>query len=338
LVDKGVKTRGFSGRVLKTGGTNMKAWMVRTVAAVFCVSFLAAALVSAEEAGPAEPEKKDDEYQKFLEGWKEQVKIQMEAKMREAEYYLASGKKRFEERLYEEAERDFKQALAANGNLVEAREYLARTQRVLGVTPAGERDILEGETARIRARMGFQRANMVQAVADARQLMRDKNYGTALSKLDEARNLAKVLATQIDVSQEMGEINALTDQATVERDKAVKEEEQRKLEDAKRVAEAEHARLKDLQDQRIQRLFEDAKQLFADGRYMAAAKRVEEILKIEPRNREAIAFRARAYEAQVAEDVKWYAKTEEQETAATWHATRVQSIPYYEVQPLYPAD
>jgi len=255
-----------------------------------------------------------------------------------ADYYFESGKKRFGESAYEKAKRDFESALDANPNHAKAREYLGKVRQLLGKTPA--ESVLFRERDQKQVEQGFQQRRMIKATLDARELLREKKYDAALRKLDEGRNIAKVLATYVDVSAEQAEIGALIVKAT----EARKEAKDRAAADASRqaiaFAKGEHERTQDLQQQRIARLFTDAKDLFEETRYLDAIKKCDEILRkdMDPRNEEVIAFRDQCNEKQIAADIVWYEKSKRFETAETWRRTRKEAIPYTDWRPLYPDD
>jgi hypothetical protein len=179
-------------------------------------------------------------------------------------------------------------------------------------------------------------AEMVKTITDARELIKDEQFDDALGKLGAARNAAKVLARDLDVSREVAEINALIEQAEQAREKAEAAAEKARREDALAIAQREKERIQELEDQRIARLFADAKRLFEDTRYLLAANKAEEILKIDPRNEAVKAFRQKCHDKQVEADLAWYEKTKKEETAAMWRAVRKQAIPFYQIEPLYP--
>ncbi len=290
------------------------------------------------KAGEPAAVKGDPKAEEWLKKLKDEQEIRLKDKMLLADHYFKSGKSRFDECLYEDAERDFEKALAANPNHEDAKAFLAKTRRIIGKTGVGEVDILSQEILRKRVQLAYQKAVMLKATSDARQFLVESKYKDALEKLEEARNLSKVLAMNLDVTRERKDVDELTDKAVELSKKADLEAEQRKLEVAKALAAQERGRLDELQSQRVQRLFDDAKQLYANMRYLLAAKKAEEILKMEPRNREVMAFLDKCHESQIAQDLKWYNKTQAVETATTWREARKLSIPFSQVQPLFPED
>ncbi len=307
---------------------------VKLLVAVVCTAVVMG--VPTAFAQGTDAEKEDAQYQEYLEKLREEAEIRWQHKVRMAEHYFKTGKKRYDERRYQDAEEDFERALTANPNHAKAKEYLAKTRRILGKSKTGEADILPREVLDRRVQLGFQKARMLKRTEEAKKLLRKEDFDTALEKLHEARNLAKVLATRVDVSGELGEINSLIDKAAEGRKKASKEAEQRKRGAALALQEEEGQREKTLQDQRVERLFERAKHLYEETRYISAGKMAEEILKIEPRNQEVIGFRDKCHETQVKQDREDYERTNEVETAATWRLMHTLRVPYTRVELLYP--
>ncbi|MFH1730842.1 MAG: hypothetical protein ABIF82_04220 [Planctomycetota bacterium] len=308
--------------------------IAKTLAVAACVAVVLSGLappVLAADATKPNPEAED-----LLKKQLQEREVAEKYKRLLADHYFESGKKRFEERDYENAKRDFESALAANASHAKAKDYLASVRQLLGKTPAEE--VLIGEINQERVEQGYQKARMLNATADARQLLRENNYDAALRRLDEAQNIAKVLATYVDVSAEEAEIGSLIDKASRARDAAKKRAEKEKLEQADRLARSEHERVLNLQRQRITRLIEDAKERSEETRYLDAIKKCDEVLKMDPRNEEVIAFRDQCHDKQIAADIKWYEEDKKFQTADTWRRTRKQAIPYTDWKPLYPDD
>jgi tetratricopeptide (TPR) repeat protein len=313
----------------------MKAVMIKLLLAAMCVSIVLSGSHAMAEDKKVEP---DDAVKAFMERISNDAKIKEEYLQRAAAEYLKSAKKRFDERLFGAAEKDLVKALQLDPRLEGAQTLLAKVRRVLGKTGAGDVDMLSRKQVLEKVKLQYAHADMRKGIREARELLRAGDYSEAISKLEIAQNSGKVLARYIDVSREMGEINLLIDKAQVTKEKARVAAEEKQVASAKALATSEHERLQDLHGQRMTRLFGSAKRLFAETRYLLAAKKCEEILKIDPRNEEVAAFRDKCNDAQVAHDVVSYEKSKKVQTDATWREVRKLAIPYPKVQPLYPAD
>ena len=281
---------------------------------------------------------KKTEYDTLLEKVRADERARREYSMRLADHYYSAALKRFDERRYLEAEQNLLSALEANPKHKKAKDKLAIVRRLVRKDPSGEPNIIDAERTRRLVQLQFALNNVRKAVLDAKQLINAKSYDAALGKLDAARDSGKVLAARIDVSRELAEIKTLYDTAQAARDKATKEEEVKKLEKARAIADSDRVRLLSLYQQRITRLFQDAKRLYDQTRYLLAAAKADEILKIDPRNKEVIAFRDKCYEARVAQELAWYDRTKKRETDEAWRIVRSLAIPFTDVMPLYPDD
>jgi hypothetical protein len=302
---------------------------------IACTGLLLGSLVA---LGPAWAQDNGDDYKDLLEKLRQEAAAKAQYRKQAAERYYQSAKKRYDERRYEDAEKALQSALAANPNHAQARALLDTVRRILGKTVAGERDILKNEAILKRVDVGVAVADLRETVDDAKELLNEDKYDGALEKLEAAQSSAKVLARYVNVSRELSEINALMDRAAAAKKKAAEAARRREREQALELARREEKRLKDLQEQRVERLFSDAKELYQDTRYLLAAKKAEEILKIEPRNAEVQAFRDKCYQMQRAEDVRWYERTKKIETDTTWRQVRKLAIPFSQVDPIYPDD
>ena len=281
---------------------------------------------------------KKTEYDTLLEKVRADERARREYSMRLADHYYNAALKRFDERRYLEAEQNLLSALEANPKHKKAKDKLVIVRRLLRKDPSGEPNIIDLERTRRMVQLQLARRELRKAILDAKQLINAKSYDAALGKLDAARDSGKVLAARIDVSRELAEIKTLYDTAQAARDRATKEEEEKKLEKARAIADSDRVRLLSLYQQRITRLFEDAKRLFDQTRYLLAAAKADEILKIDPRNKEVIAFRDKCYEARVAQELAWYDQTKKRETDEAWRIVRSLSIPFTQVMPVYPDD
>jgi len=314
----------------------MKAMRIQLLVATVCMAVLFSTVPAlAQEAAKTQP---DDEAAKFLKRISEEMRIKEEYQQQVAKNFFESAQKRFNERMYEAAEKDLERALQANPRHEEAQALLRKTRRVLGKTTAGEEDLLSRKQVLERVRLQYTLADMRKTIQDARELLQADNYDGAMSNLELAQNSAKVLTRYIDVSRERGEINTLMDQVHAEREKTRQALEQKQREQADALAKAEHRRESDLHSQRMERLFSDAKQLFEDTRYSLAADKCREILRIDPRNQEVIAFLERCEAADVAEDIESYRKAMRSETDATWRVVRRLAVPYASHEPVLPDD
>lgn len=279
----------------------------------------------------------DDEEaaRKFLERVRAEEEIRRQDRIRTAAYYFESGKKSYEARRFEDAERELEAALAANPQHAEAKKLLEKTQSILGKGEGGD-SMLSRERERELVQLGHQQARMLRAVVNAKQFIRNKDYANALTRLDEARNLAKVLSTRLDVSVPQAEIEQLAAQAGKEQAEAAALAEQRKREQAKEIEMEDSRKDADLQNRRFEALFDRAKANYQDKRYVDALRMAKELLKLDPRNAEVLAFRDMCYSEQTVSDRAEYERNQEVETAATWLQVRTQSIPYTSPYPVYP--
>ncbi len=280
----------------------------------------------------------DAKYRELLERLRKEKEVEKKYKELVAEHYYKVAQQRYDNRLFEEAEENLRAALDANPQHAKARELLMDVRRVLGKTEEGAVKMIDRVMTDKLVQIRYEVENVRRAIREAKQLLGENRFAQAMEKLDVARDSVKVLSMQVDLSRERAEIDSLTEKAQAAKDKAEKEAEQKKRDEALEVARREQERLQGMHQERIDRLFEDAKNLYEQTRYELAAKKAEEILKIDPRNEAVIAFRKKALEAQRAADIAWYQETSAAETDETWRRVRKLAIPFTDVQPRYPDD
>ena len=314
----------------------MRTWIAKLMLMVACLAMLLVTtdLLAQDKTKPGP----GDNYEKLLEEIRKQKRVEEQHDKALADEYFKSGQKRFKERRFQEAEQNLVAALRLRPDHSGARTLLATVRELLGKTTTGDDNIIDRVRKERVVRLHYDYAVMLKAVSDAKDLLKEADYEEALKKLESALDMSKLLSRDLNVRREQAEIKALIENAHTARVKAEEVEKRKRIDAAKSLAEAEGKRLEELQDRRITRLFEDAKELYQQTRYLLAAKKAEEILKMDPRNKEVIAFRAKCHEEQRVEDVAWYDRTKVVETDRTWRVVRTMSIPFTQVPPLYPDD
>lgn len=308
--------------------------MARIVSLATCAVIVLSVVVPHALAADADADKKKAEA--MVQTLLNEERIKEQERKLSAKLFFASGEKLFKARQFEKAEQDFATAVALDPTHAKARKRLSAVRGFLGKGPAHE--MLGTAQAMESVRRELERARMRKAIGDARTQLLQKDYDDAIANLRNAANIARVLATHIDVSRDTAEIESLTAkaQAAAEAQKARKAEESARQ--AKAIVDAEKLRVIRVQRQRVSRLLEDSKNLYQDTRYLDAARKCDEILKLEPRNKEVVAFKDTCVNAQIAVDIKRYEKDKLTETASTWRRTRKEAIPYTDWRPLYPDD
>jgi len=304
------------------------------LAVLLCAALVFGNLVPLALAAEAEGTPKEDEAKSFLEEEIRKAAVKAQHQLLSAERFFQSGKKRFEERNYEKAKEDFASALQLNPNHTQAKRYMENVKKMLGDTP--EQQVLKNVRIEERVRVGRQKAKMLQLIGEGRGLLEEDHYQDAIDKLNEAHNIGRVLATRVDVAREQTEIGALLQEARESKEAAREAKIEKQKAESEAMVKAELERVRDLQDQRVTRLFEDAKSLYDDTRYLDAVRKCDEVMKIEPRHKEAAQFRDQCLDAQTAKDIKRYERDMKDETATTWRRVREQAVPYTDWRPKYP--
>ncbi|MFW6158557.1 MAG: hypothetical protein ACOC8E_04280 [Planctomycetota bacterium] len=276
------------------------------------------------------------EAQKVMEDILKAKRVREQYEQLLAEHIFKGAKKSFEARRYEEAERDLRKVIDLNPTHQEARELLARVREVLQQDEAGGTRILDRARERQRVWETYELARMRRMIDEGRTLLGNDQFGEAESKLRQARNSAEVLAAYRDVRREKTRIQSLMSQLDKERMETRRQAEREKLARARELAERERERLGELREERIERLFGDAKRLFELTRYNLAAKKAAEVLKIDPRNEDVKEFMDQCHQRQVKKRKEWYERTKEVETEKTWREVATLSIPFSGWEPIYP--
>jgi len=116
------------------------------------------------------------------------------------EHLVKSGKTRFYDLEYDLAKTDFENALAINPNHMEAKEYLRKTNMILGVKEGRFDGMIDavGDAANIERELMRHKMNVI--FDSGRNEFDNKDYEKAIDSFSRARDLAKYISPYYDVS------------------------------------------------------------------------------------------------------------------------------------------
>jgi len=282
----------------------------------------------------AKPEKKVEALTD-LERLSRDEKIKQERDQYLTEFYTRKGKECFKELDYDNAKVNLDKALEYNPNNQEAREFLSKTETILGLREGRFHRIID----QVKSQMIVERELAMHEVKvgydDAIGKKNTGDYAGSLDKFEHVRDLIAWVSPYFDTEpyKSLTDTN-LQDTAKL---KAVKEEREKELqrqkaEEAARMREVQN---KEKHEQRIALLLAKGRELLAEARYEEAQSLAESVMKLDPMNGEAKALRDIAFKSGLSTDERKNAKSGKEQTLLSWEETRFSQIPWIEML-IYP--
>jgi len=267
------------------------------------------------ETPPADPEQQ--KAREIIRKEASENRLKDEALAAEAEAKFRAGLNLFQNQLYEEALNAFLEALAKNPDHPEAIAYRDKCRDLLGRPGRDDSDILiktlsEREKAQMDAVATKTQAELEMA---AKLLLRattpsevdklkpvDQQIQEALGDLESAMEKLRQVDSLLTASpmsmirqKEMRlQVQALKAQVKEAQDKLVAQREEKDREDAKKMALERKLTAESIHRERIQRLLQSANFHFGRREFDKARDMADQILRMDPRNPEALDLRTRA--------------------------------------------
>ena len=217
----------------------------------------------------------------------ERLRLRQERASVLAAQYIARGKEAFERADFRGALAQFAEALEADPNSQEARDWLRKSEAILGERGASAAETFREATERERVRRAEALLAAEQAVLDGDNASRAGRYDDALARYREALVILRyhpLLATE-GLSEKIvqGKMDeALSTRDAAARARAAEIEKRAKEEQSRREREEREAR-----ERRVRALFREANVAFVNERYRQAEELLGQILATEPENAEA---------------------------------------------------
>ena len=274
----------------------------------------------------------------LISRYKVEKRVQEDQKHFLAAQHAATGQAHLNNGAYEDARRQFEEALKLDDTNKDAQDGLRKAQSLLGVHKPKFGDLV-GDYARQRAiAVEVQKTELTNMFDAARAQLEKGNFIDAIEGLTRASARGRYLSPNIDVGKIVEDAEALIL-------KAMTQMEQKRVElEAKRrsVAEKEGKELADqrqkLIEERAQALYRQAITLFAERRYKEVEKLCDEILRRDPGNGPAQTLLETAKTAGRKEDIEAALKERRTATEQHWQETQAYCVPYSEVRPYMPRD
>ena len=214
-----------------------------------------------------------------------------------AEHYTKAGIARFNDLEFEAAKAEFEKALQQDPARTDARDYLRKTDAILGIRTAGlAKDLAD----KVRIEQEIARQQMKVAFDAAKALLDKGEYDDAIAKFQRVRDLAQWLAPHMNVEPMKTQAEDCLKKAESGRTARQAREKELERTRAAAVAQAHEQQVRDRQEQRIASLLAKGRTLLAEGRYAEAQTMAESVLELDPANTEARKLRDLAFNAGVA--------------------------------------
>ncbi len=213
--------------------------------------------------------------------------IAQQLKKAEAEHHFKTAQRLFNETKFKEAETELTQAVAADPNYEQAKDLLAKVQRIVSGQPPGIDDFAEATARALRVRIEKAKLDMNNFVAKGQQAIAEKRYDDAIESFKNAMSVISYLEKQTDVTADREKIEALLASAKDRKAEADRVAETAKAKKARE--EMAHMVAKDEERFRNKKveLFTRGWRLIREERYDEAEKVAKMIREIDPEDQSA---------------------------------------------------
>lgn len=256
------------------------------------------------------------------------------------DHFLKSGIALYDQLDYDGAKIDLEKSLRYDPNNRTAKEYLRKTETILGLKEARYQRILEEVKTRTVVERELAREEMKVAFARAQEEMSNEDYASAVDRFERVRELVKWIApyfNEDDLEPYRSQTEQMIVAARAAQVEKTKREEANKRQDAIEAAHMQADYLRERQETRIEMLLKKGRDLLAEERYAEAQSLGERIMELDPGNREALELRDIAFNAGLALARNTNSKKSTEETLLTWEATKHASIPHTSIL-IYPGN
>ena len=255
-----------------------------------------------------------------------------------AAQHVAAGQAHLINGAYEDARRQFAEALKLDETNKDAQEGMRKAQSLLGVIKPRFLD-LAGEYARQRSvALQAQKTELENMFGAAKAQLEKGHFIDAIEGLTRVSARGRYLSPNIEVGDIVVNAEALIQKAMLQMEQTRVEQEARRRQIAEEQArELVEMRAK-LLEERTQALYRQATTLFAERRYKEAEKICDEILRRDPANGPAQTLLDTAKSAGRKDDIDAAIKERRSATEQHWQETQAYCVPYTEVRPYMPRD
>lgn len=201
--------------------------------------------------------------------------------------YVRLGEQAFAESRFDEARKFYNDILELDPKHSDARRRLAQIGAIQGDTQQTARDALEDAVSAFRIRAEQAKADVANYVAEAKAKAATGDYEGAVGLYDKALVIVRLYPSTVDFSPTEEGLNQLKAGAKGDAARAAEARRAATVKQAEDRARSEAVAQRAERQNRIQALLKGANEAMERGNYQAAHNLSNEILRLEPQNRNA---------------------------------------------------
>ncbi len=247
-----------------------------------------------------------------------------------AQYFLDSAERFYRETKYKEARDNLLQALELNPNpqiSAKATSMLRQIEDLLGIGGASEGVLLGQEVERMKVKVDQAVAQVRVKIQEGQQAMDRNDYDKAINTFDQALEILRWLPYHAPKRELQSQLESLKETA-LRRKQEWEAEKATKLRDESRMAaEAEERDRQEFLEEKISQLFRKANLEFRNEKYTLAEEYADQILTMDPFNKDASRLKEIAVRARNAMMADRNRETYIEEWTDTWEDVSRKVIP-----------
>ncbi|MBM4038495.1 MAG: hypothetical protein FJ290_08270 [Planctomycetes bacterium] len=293
-----------------------------------------------EAAPPAAPVLSPEEQaaKDLIDRYKVEKQVQEDQKRFLAAQRVAAGQANIVNGAYEDARRQFEEALKLDPANLEAQEGLRKARSLLGVVEGDFLGLAKQYAQQRSVALAAQKLELQNMFNAANAQLEKGQFIDAIEGFTRVAARGRYLSPNIDVGDIVVEAEARVQKAMMAMEKKRVEDEANR----RKIAEDQARELVEMRErlmaERAQALFRQATVLFTERRYKEVEKLCDEILRKDPSNGPAASLAEAAKSAGHKDDIERAIKERRAATDQHWQETQAYCVPYTQVRPYMPRD
>jgi tetratricopeptide (TPR) repeat protein len=243
------------------------------------------------------------------------------------ESYLERGDGLYERGMWVEAQKAYAMARELDPDNAEAREKLARVERDLGMRLGELDDALQDARTRRIVKIQQARVQVETLWNRGQEAEQDGRYDDAVQAYERAILIQGLYGAEVDFTPNMAGLKQQIAMAEERKREAEKARIAREIEEARKIKEAEAERERKELAAKILMLMNDANVAFENQRYEETENFATEILRLDPRNSQAVRLRDLARRSRLASESDAIKRRNAEEWRRTFAAFKRATLP-----------
>lgn len=201
-----------------------------------------------------------------------------------AEHYTNMGEKYYNEANYPKAREELEKALKLVPDLPKARDLYEKTLALLGVSENKVKDFAQKIAQEKAVKIEQKQIQMENRLREGVRLLKAEKYDEAIQAFEDVKTDLEFLKRDIDIAPYLDHVESLMELANKRKIEAEKQLAKQRKEQAARQAAEDEARQKEVSEEKLKTLYDQAYNAFVKRRFNEVQRICKDILELDPNN------------------------------------------------------